>query len=122
MGRRRAAAKKWQFEAQTAAESEAAPQPSQPVDDPVELLVTRARKLRKRGEARRAVVTLREAANRDEWRARTWTLLGALLGETGHRAEAREAFLKARWLRARAGDKARAAVTERLAARFAEAA
>lgn len=89
--------------------------PEVKVNDPIELLVIRARKLRQKGDLRRALVTLREAANRDEWSARTWTLLGALLADMGHHAEARDAFHRARWLRARAGDNARAAVTERLA-------
>jgi Flp pilus assembly protein TadD len=118
MGRRRAAARKWQLSVRGGA----APRAEEPILDPIESLVAQARKLRKRGDRRRALVTLREAANRDEWRARTWTLLGALLEDMGHRAEAAEAFHRARWLRARAGDKARAAVNERLAARVAEAA
>jgi Tfp pilus assembly protein PilF len=118
MGRRRAAARKWQLELRCGGVT----QPEEPILDPIEMLVARARKLRQQGDHRRALVTLREAANRDEWRARTWTLLGALLGDMGHHAEAVEAFRRARWLRARAGDTARAAVTERLAARVAAAA
>lgn len=120
MGRRRAAARKGQFEARSgivpprgaAAE----------VTDPVEILVVRARKLRQKGDLRRALVTLREACKLDEWRARTWTLLGAELARLGQRADAVQAFEQARWLRARAGDKARAAVTAELAARLVEAA
>jgi Flp pilus assembly protein TadD len=118
MGRRRAAARKWQLSMQCGA----ATRLEEPIRDPIEILVVRARKLRRRGDRRGALVTLREATHMDEWRARTWTLLGALLGEMGRRAEAVEAFQRARWLRARAGDKARAAVNERLAARLAEAA
>lgn len=62
------------------------------------------------------MILLREACARDEWRARPWTLLGSLLVAMGHRDEAIEAFEHARWLRARAGEVARAAVTARLVA------
>jgi Flp pilus assembly protein TadD len=81
----------------------------------VEILVTRARRLRRRGDARGALVLLRQACALDEWRARTFTLLGAQLAREGRRDEAGRALNQARWLRARAGDKARAAVTARLA-------
>jgi len=119
MRRRRAAAKKWQLEVSSGM---ALPKVEVPVTDPVEILIGRARKLRQKRDLRRAVVMLREACNLDEWRARSWTLLGALLGEMGQRTEAVQAFHKARWLRARAGEKARAAVTAALAARLVEAA
>jgi Flp pilus assembly protein TadD len=112
MGQRRAAARKWKIEAGTAA----LPPPAIP-DDPVEALIARARRSKVRGDTRRAVILLREACHLDEWRARTWTILGALLAETGRREEAAQAFLQARWLRARAGEKARAAVTGQLAAK-----
>lgn len=131
MNRRRAAARKTRLEARVeaveatrraeaslGATSEATGSQS----DPVEQLVVRARKLRQRGEMRRAVVTLREAANRDEWRPRTWTLLGDLLARAGQRAEAERALHRAQWLRARAGDEARAAVVERLVNRLGNAA
>lgn len=87
--------------------------------DAVEELVERARRLWTRGELRRALAALRAACHEDEHRARTWTILAARLVEAGHRDEAAEAFTRARWLRKRAGDGARAAVIERLAARAA---
>jgi Tfp pilus assembly protein PilF len=87
--------------------------------DSVEQLVARARRLWTRGEIRRSLSLLREACNEDEERARTWTILAARLVEAGLRDEAAQAFARARWLRKRAGDGARAAVTERLAARAA---
>ena len=87
--------------------------------DSVEQLVARARRLWTRGEIRRSLSMLREACNEDEWRARTWTILAARLVEAGLRDEAAQAFSRARWLRKRAGDGARAAVTEQLAARAA---
>jgi Flp pilus assembly protein TadD len=85
-------------------------------DDPVELLVAKARRLRQKGERRRALVLLRQACALDEWRPRTYTLLGIQLAREGHREEAAQALNQARWLRARAGETARAAVTARLAA------
>ncbi len=119
MGRRRAAARKAQL---SGSARMASPRVEVIVTDPVELLLLRARKLRQKGDLRRATLTLREACHLDEWRARSWTLLGVLLGEVGQRAEAVQALNQARWLRARAGEKARAAVTAALAARFTEAA
>jgi Flp pilus assembly protein TadD len=83
--------------------------------DAVEQLLHRARRLRRKGESRRAVVLLRQACNLDEWRARSWTLLGWHLSELGRRDEALRALQQARWLRTRSGDKARADVTARLA-------
>jgi Flp pilus assembly protein TadD len=73
MGRRRAAARKWALETEPRAAQPAA------IDDPVEVLIARARKTRARGDVRRAIVLLRQACALDEWRARTWTLLAALL-------------------------------------------
>src|SRR5688572_28232617 len=92
------------------------------IDDPIEVLVARARKARRRGEERRAIVLLREACARDEWRARTWTLLGVHLGRAGSVQEAERALKHARWLRVRAGEPARAAVVERLLGEIAAAA
>lgn len=82
--------------------------------DPVEGLIYRARKLRRRGDMRGAIVLLRQACTHDEWRARTFTLLGALLSEEGRHDEAATALTHARWLRQRAGEGQRAAVTARL--------
>jgi hypothetical protein len=72
--------------------------------DPIETLIGRSRRERARGDIRRAVVLLRQACALDEGRARTWTLLGALLGRTGARDEALRALRQARWLRNRAGE------------------
>ncbi len=91
-------------------------------DDAVETLITRARKSRLKGDTRRALVLLREACALDEWRARTWTILGALHADLGRRNEAEQAFRQARWLRVRAGERARAAVLDRLIQRIAAAA
>ncbi|MCC6553628.1 MAG: hypothetical protein IT372_11495 [Polyangiaceae bacterium] len=88
---------------------------SSPVEDPIEALIRRSRRCRQRGEHRRALVLLREACALDETRPRTWVLLGARLARLGRYEEASAAFERARWLQARAGEKARAAVTARLA-------
>ena len=120
MGRRRAAARKWQLS--TSVGHALDRRAIIVVSDPVEILVIRARKLRQKGDLRRALVTLREACHLDEWRARSWTLLGVLLADMGQRADAVEALNRARWLRARAGEKARAAVTAAIAARLLAAA
>ena len=118
MGQRRTAVRRRSIEARVNADaSTIAPAPA-PLDS-VEQLVARARRLWTRGEIRRSLSVLREACNEDEWRARTWTILAARLTEAGLREEAAQAFTRARWLRRRAGDGARAAVTERIAARAA---
>jgi Flp pilus assembly protein TadD len=108
MSRRRGAAK--HREATETITPQASP------DDPVEVLVARARRLRRKGDTRRALVLLRQACALDEWRPRTYTLLGVQAAREGLVAEASQALKQARWLRARAGDKVRAAVTARLAA------
>jgi len=86
-----------------------------PAEDPIEALIRRSRRCRQRGERRRALVLLREACALDETRPRTWALLGACLARMGRHEEASASFERARWLQARAGEKARAAVTARLA-------
>jgi Flp pilus assembly protein TadD len=98
--------------------------PTTPADggDAVEVLVARARKCRLRGDARKALVLLREACALDEWRARTWTLLGVFLAELGQGGEAAQALKQARWLRVRAGERSKAAVMDQLIARLLPAA
>lgn len=113
-----------QFKAHEAAGADRSPRsgrrggaPSEHVpEDPIEALIYRSRRCRHKGDTRRALVLLREACALDERRPRTWALLGARLAENGRREEAAAAFDQARWLSARAGEKARAAVTARLAA------
>jgi Flp pilus assembly protein TadD len=82
--------------------------------DPIEGLIFKSRKLRRRGDTRGAILLLRQACSQDEWRARTFTLLGVLLSEVGRHDEAAKALTHARWLRQRAGEGPRAAVTARL--------
>lgn len=90
--------------------------------DAVEALLARARRLRRRGEMRRAITLLREACMLDERRARSWTLLGAALWRSGRLDEAANALKQARYLRARAGERGRAGATERLLERILAAA
>jgi cytochrome c-type biogenesis protein CcmH/NrfG len=116
MGRRRTEARREKLGTRSSGRPVAAP------DDPVETLIARSRKARSRGEGRRALVLLRQACALDEWRARSWTLLGAHLAREGTVDEAARALNQARWLRARAGDAPRVAVTERLVARLLAAA
>jgi tetratricopeptide (TPR) repeat protein len=77
-------------------------------------LIGRARKLRDKGETRKALIALREACLRDENAAWLWTLYGSLLAEKGRPEDARAALRHALWLRRSAGDEKRAVVTERL--------
>jgi len=88
---------------------------SGPIDeDPIEALIRRSKRQLRKGDPRGAVVSLQRACSMDEWRARTFTLLGALLRDVGKRDDAERAFLHARWLRQRAGEVSRAEVTKRL--------
>jgi Flp pilus assembly protein TadD len=119
MGRRRTEARKQKLLERSLPSVQAA---SSEGDDPIETLIARSRRSRAKGDARRALVLLRQACALDEWRARTWTLLGAMAAQMGATEEAGRALNQARWLRTRAGEKARAAVTARLAERLAEAA
>ncbi|MFO0616055.1 MAG: hypothetical protein U0414_25905 [Polyangiaceae bacterium] len=74
--------------------------------DPVEQLVEAARRLRRRGETRKAQQMLRRACATDEWNARNFALLGAWLLEAGAVDEGRQRMLHARWLRGREGNSA----------------
>ena len=87
-------------------------------DDPIEVLIRRSKRHLRKGDPRAAVVLLRRACSLDEWRARTFTLLGALLSDVGRHEDAERALLHARWLRQRAGETSRAEVTMRLVDRM----
>src|SRR5258706_6833481 len=76
--------------------------------------IARVRKLRARGEARKAIVLLGGACMRDETDAVLWTMYGALEAKAGHDADARRALKHAVWLRRCAGDFARARSTQAL--------
>ena len=81
-----------------------------------ETLIAQARRLRRKGELKKATTALRQACLLDEERAPIWTLYAALLAGLGKREEAGAAFRHALWLRHRAGDVARERSTANLAA------
>ena len=77
-------------------------------------LVLRARRMRRRGEQRRAMLLLREACHASEDCARLWTLYAAQCMRVGRREDATDALNRAVWLRERDRDAARAKVTRDL--------
>lgn len=81
---------------------------------PADGLVARALRAERKRDPRKAVVLARQACALDEWSARTWTRVGALLGRLGHGDEALRALRHARWLRVRAGETGRVRSTEGL--------
>ncbi len=82
----------------------------------VSVLIHRARRFRRRGELRRALLILREAAFRESSDARLWTLYGVECVRMGKRDDAVEALKQAVWLRVRDHDEPRARVTRGLIA------
>lgn len=89
------------------------------VDDLMEgSLERRARRMRRRGEHRRAMITLREAVCRQNEDARLWTLYGAQCMRVGKTQDAERAFTQALWLRQQGRDQARARVTRRILERL----
>ena len=68
-------------------------------------LTTRAHRLRRRGELRRALVALREACGLDEHHPARWLWLSYVLGLLGKRDEAAQAMKQALFLRQRNGEK-----------------
>ena len=79
-----------------------------------EELTVRALKLRRRGELRRASMTLREATALDESNAARWMLYANLLIELGQRGDAERAMKQSLFLREQRGEKAKANVIRRL--------
>ena len=90
------------------------------VETPGAPLVLRARRLRRRGEDRRAMLILREACHAAEDCARLWTLYAAQCMRVGRRDDASDALTRAVWLRERDRDAARAKVTRDLLERLAQ--
>ena len=94
---------------------------STPNEDPrVQTLELRARRMRRRGEQRRAMLTLRQAAQEAGTDARLWTLYGVQCARIRRLDDALEALGHAAWLRERARDTARARVTHTLRAKLSE--
>jgi len=88
--------------------------------DPVEVLISSARRVRRRGDERRARQLLRDACALDEWRPRTFALLGAWLLASNLHEEARQKLRHARWLTLRAGEARRVRTFDGVLARAGE--
>ena len=80
----------------------------------VEMLIRRARKHTLRGEARHAMLAMREACFTCESDARLWALYGAACRRARRNDEARDAIRQAIWLRERERDDRRKSSLERL--------
>ena len=89
---------------------------SQPNFDetPEQALRRRVRRFRRRGENRRAMLALREAALKNDRDAKVWTLYGAECMRMGRRDAARDALRHAAWLREREREYGKARTTRRL--------
>jgi hypothetical protein len=90
-----------------------APSPPTQDADPFERardLTTRAHRLRRKGELRRALVALREACGLDEHHAPRWLWLSDVLGLLGKRDEAERAMKQALYLRQKRGEQSKANV------------
>jgi Flp pilus assembly protein TadD len=70
--------------------------------------------LRRKGDLRRAIVSLREACAFDETDAARWAFFGNVLFRRGKRDEAAHALKQALYLRERRGERAKANVIRRL--------
>jgi hypothetical protein len=79
--------------------------------------MSRARRMKRKGEERRAMLALREAVCRANDDARLWTLYGVQCARVGRVEEAERALRHALWLRQRARDERRVEVTRTLLAR-----
>ena len=78
----------------------------------------RAWRHRKRGDERRAMLLLRDAAHMNESDARIWVLYGVQCGRAGHLDQAERALAHAVWLRTRAREPRKAQVTRDVIARI----
>ncbi len=79
-----------------------------------EVMLARVRRMRRRGEQRRAMLTLRDAAYGAQDDASLWTLYASQCIRAGKRDRAEQALSQALWLRERSHDEPRAEVTRRL--------
>ena len=86
--------------------------------NPIDTMVERARRLRRRGDERKAIALLREACAMDEWRGPIHALLGAWLASAGQAAEAAQRIRHAQWLFRRSGEERRARALDALRARL----
>lgn len=88
--------------------------PSPGETDPIK----RARRLFGRGEARRALVLLRDACSENEQDARLWAIYGIACHRQGKQAEALQALKHAAWVRQRAQQTKRAHSLRQIIARL----
>lgn len=79
-----------------------------------ETLLRRARRHRRRGEHRKAMLALREACYASDACPRLWTLYAMSCLRAGRSADGAQALRQALWLRQRDRDDARARVTRLL--------
>ena len=86
----------------------------EPPEQRAETLRRQARRWRRRGKYRRAMVALHEACALSEQDAALWTLYAADCVRARRREEAVRALGQALWLRQRSRDRRRARVTEAL--------
>jgi Flp pilus assembly protein TadD len=83
-------------------------------------LLNRARRHRRRGEHRKAMLALREACYTSRCDARLWTLYAMSCVRAGRSDDCAQALRQALWLRERENDDARARVTQDLIDRLGE--
>ncbi len=86
--------------------------------DRLSTVVRQAKRCRRRGEARKAMLLWREACHLDGESARLWTQYAVACFGFGRDDEARHALSQAVWLRQRARDHRRAKVTGSLVVLF----
>jgi Flp pilus assembly protein TadD len=91
------------------------------IADRADELTVRALRQRRKGELRRAAVSLRAACALDEANASRWVMLGDVLFRTGKKDEAARALKQAVYLCEQSGHKAKANVVRRLILNLARA-
>ncbi|HEX3596834.1 MAG TPA: hypothetical protein VHU80_17110 [Polyangiaceae bacterium] len=87
-----------------------------PEETPDQAQLRRAWRHRRKGDERRAMVMLREAALENEHDARLWAMYGVQCARIGRFDVARRALQHAAWVRDRNGEAAKANVTRALIA------
>jgi Flp pilus assembly protein TadD len=95
-----------------------APNPPLSGESREQALLRRARRFRRRGEHRRALLALRTACLENQGDPRLWTLYAAECARQHRRDDAAHALRQALWLRKRSRDAARARVTRTLIERL----
>jgi uncharacterized protein HemY len=76
-------------------------------------LLLRTRRLRRRGEYRKAAIALRQLLFREPSAAR-WVQLGFLLSQAGRPQQSIDAYKQGKWLHVRAGNARKATVIDAL--------